>query len=466
MLKLVLKHFGPRSTNPDIHRKELVLNSILGFCFCLILVFEILATRDDTGSSRVSWLYLLLIISPFFASYYFSRIGKVTLASSIFIATFSVGILYAMALWGITLPATLLSLVLMTTLTGILVSSRAGFVYALGAGIILASYVYLFNTGAVVPDLSWSKDHLVFPDIIELTTFLLFISGLSWISNRQMELSLKRARNSEHELKLERDQLEVTVANRTKALEQAQIEKISELYTFIEFGKLSAGLIHDLMSPLSAVCIELETNNNPNVRSSLNVSANNLVSSGRKIQDMIKAARRQIQINLKEEYFIPRDIILETITLHKHRLQKAQIILHHKITAGNTVRGYPSLFSHIITNLLSNAIDACEDARVQFRDKEYRPQISIDAHMNGNTLTLSIKDNGIGISPEIASNIFNPFFTTKDNKGCGYGLPASKHIAEKYFQGDLKLIKHYSVPKIYHKTNQFRTTFELIASFH
>ncbi len=52
-------------------------------------------------------------------------------------------------------------------------------------------------------------------------------------------------------------------------------------------------------------------------------------------------------------------------------------------------------------------------------------------------LTLTIKDEGVGIDPEVISRIFEPYFTTKAN-GSGLGLSIARRIVEAH-GGDLSV---------------------------
>ena len=72
-----------------------------------------------------------------------------------------------------------------------------------------------------------------------------------------------------------------------------------------------------------------------------------------------------------------------------------------------------------LLNLVSNAIDACDDGgavRVRAHRGDGRPR-----------LTLSVADNGSGIAPEHRAKLFGEFFTTKGN-GTGLGLPVTKKL--------------------------------------
>ena len=77
--------------------------------------------------------------------------------------------------------------------------------------------------------------------------------------------------------------------------------------------------------------------------------------------------------------------------------------------------------SRLFTNLIKNAIEAVE-GRIATIDIT---QIVTDSH-----LTITIKDDGKGIEPEMAAHIFQPNFTTKTS-GTGLGLAISKGIVEK-----------------------------------
>ena len=95
-----------------------------------------------------------------------------------------------------------------------------------------------------------------------------------------------------------------------------------------------------------------------------------------------------------------------------------------------------NLISQIITNIIKNAIQAFEAAD--------NPYISITASTNEKDhVIIDIDNNGKMIDPEVARQIFVPFFTTKEN-GSGIGLSVSKQIM-RYHNGMLKLT--YSTEK-------------------
>lgn len=91
-------------------------------------------------------------------------------------------------------------------------------------------------------------------------------------------------------------------------------------------------------------------------------------------------------------------------------------------------KGYKNEFSHVILNLINNAKDSIIEKNIK--------NGKIDILVKEKTIIFN--DNGTGISKEIISRIFEPYFTTKpEGKGTGIGLYMSKIIIEEHFKGTL-----------------------------
>ncbi|MDM9384181.1 ATP-binding protein [Chlorogloeopsis sp. ULAP01] len=105
------------------------------------------------------------------------------------------------------------------------------------------------------------------------------------------------------------------------------------------------------------------------------------------------------------------------------------------------VRCYAGQMNQVFMNILSNAIDALEECDRQRTLEEIQAQpsvIQISTVAKGNTVTISIKDNGSGMSEAVRSKLFNPFFTTKPvGKGTGLGLAISYQIVTEKHNGKL-----------------------------
>jgi len=96
------------------------------------------------------------------------------------------------------------------------------------------------------------------------------------------------------------------------------------------------------------------------------------------------------------------------------------------------VECYAAELNQVFMNILINAIEALNKS--DFSKTQIEGVISISTQLlNSNTVTISIRDNGQGITPDIKQKIFDPFFTTKPiGKGIGLGLSISYQIVEKH----------------------------------
>lgn len=151
-----------------------------------------------------------------------------------------------------------------------------------------------------------------------------------------------------------------------------------------------------------------------------------------------------------------------TVDIHQH-LDSTLILLQHRLKqAGKrpgieTIKEYgnippvecdPALLNQVFTNIITNAIDALEEAEFRTHNLEVSgkdrkmPTIWIRTELSdSNRVAIRIIDNGPGIPVEIQSKLFEPFFTTKPfGKGTGLGLSICQEIVEDKHGGKLSLI--------------------------
>jgi signal transduction histidine kinase len=95
------------------------------------------------------------------------------------------------------------------------------------------------------------------------------------------------------------------------------------------------------------------------------------------------------------------------------------------------VDGRRTEIGQILINLINNSVDAIKE--------QSEPWIQILVKDEGNDVSISVEDSGLGIPDSVAANVMLPFFTTKEiGKGTGLGLSISKAIAERH-HGSLRL---------------------------
>ena len=96
------------------------------------------------------------------------------------------------------------------------------------------------------------------------------------------------------------------------------------------------------------------------------------------------------------------------------------------------VNSYKSEFSQVIFNILNNSKQAIEEKKIN------NPKIVINIAEQNKKVVLKISDNALGIPKNIINNIFDPYFTTKED-GMGIGLYMSKVIIETHMKGKLEV---------------------------
>ena len=107
-------------------------------------------------------------------------------------------------------------------------------------------------------------------------------------------------------------------------------------------------------------------------------------------------------------------------------LERMAMLCNHEVEISVTpkdllVYADESLLSHVVTNLLKNAVEA-------FREKEKLSFIRLQAYANAQESIIIDVSNNAGLIPDdVASHIFIPFFTTKP-EGSGIGLSLSRQI--------------------------------------
>jgi signal transduction histidine kinase len=122
-----------------------------------------------------------------------------------------------------------------------------------------------------------------------------------------------------------------------------------------------------------------------------------------------------------------------TLMILQHRLKaqdaRPKIQVMKEYAALPKIDCYPGQINQVLMSLLSNAIDALEEAEVVSS-----PMITIRTKASDRAIQITIADNGVGMTEAVKSRIFDPFFTTKSvGKGTGLGLYSSyKTIAEQH----------------------------------
>jgi signal transduction histidine kinase len=122
---------------------------------------------------------------------------------------------------------------------------------------------------------------------------------------------------------------------------------------------------------------------------------------------------------------VPSDLnetIMRTIRMVRNEI-RAVAELELKLENLPPVVCQPQQIGQVVMNLLMNAAHSIQDKGL----------VTLAAAQVGDSVEISVTDNGCGIQPEHLERIFEPFFTTKESgRGTGLGLAISQEIINKH----------------------------------
>ncbi len=138
----------------------------------------------------------------------------------------------------------------------------------------------------------------------------------------------------------------------------------------------------------------------------------------------------------KEKIVFPIDKTIDHImTILDYMIVEESISLEIHVEDELYINGYPNELGQVLINIINNAKDALNDM-----PNDRAKIIKLDAYQDEDRVYISIKDNADGIPENIASSIFDPYFSTKLNKnGTGLGLYMSRIIIQEHMDGTLEL---------------------------
>lgn len=454
--QLIYNIVRPKSSEKDKARQEFILNVLLVGSFCLsIIAFCVVLFARYTNSSvegGISPFIIFTVLLFFLGLYILSRKGKIRLSALLLVGMFYLIGLYTVFKWGTDVTQAWLTFALLVVMSGVLIGTRFAFFLTLSLVVIIFTLSNLQLAGIYELSRSWRSEPYTFADTVLLNITLVIIAVIAWLSNRETEKSLQRARASEAELTRQRDLLEVKVEERTRDLKQAQLEKMTQLYRFAEIGRLSSSLFHDLVTPLSLISLNLERLKHKREQGSIETVQTQLkkaIKATKYLETFVIAVRRQLQNQESKKVFSLNKEIRMVMQMVRHKAQNMQVKIVLKAAKDIKMYGNQIKFSQLMVNLVLNAIDAYEDIEITKRKRE----VVINLSTNNKSIMLKVCDKGVGIVRENLNKIFQPFFTTKDvEKGTGIGLSISQEIVEKNFGG-----------KIYVRSNKNEGTIFTIA---
>ena len=127
--------------------------------------------------------------------------------------------------------------------------------------------------------------------------------------------------------------------------------------------------------------------------------------------------------------------ILNAVKLLRPSFEQRQILLETDLEKDIVVKGFGNELGQVLVIILNNAKDAIVE-----RQREQEGEIRITMMRSDHDVVIMVEDNGGGIDEKIIGRIFEPYFSTKQEKnGTGLGLYMAKTIIVEHCRGELSV---------------------------
>ncbi len=217
----------------------------------------------------------------------------------------------------------------------------------------------------------------------------------------------------------------ISIGNIHEELDRKEIES---------WEKLTRVLTHEIMNSLAPVTSISHTLLSGEMDGeSMRRGLESIYATSDRLLRFVGAFREVTRIPVPQKSpFLLRDLVEETIGLIPHEGVEVELLISPEDTMLYADR---TLMSQVLVNLLKNGVEALAEVEGE-RRITIRSTIEEDE-----SIRLEVTNSGPAIAPDLAENIFTPFFTTK-NEGSGIGLAVSRQIVRMH-GGTLRL-KHNS----------------------
>jgi GAF domain-containing protein len=209
------------------------------------------------------------------------------------------------------------------------------------------------------------------------------------------------------------------------------------------FSGVSAELIGELQDTLSGIAIDQKTRTEiTELTDTLRGNLDRVVQHGKRADAIVKNMLLHSREGSGEHRLIDINGLVEeslNLAYHGARAEKPgfTITLQRSFdpTAGE-VDVFPQDITRVLLNLISNGFYAATKRKAEGNGGDYEPILTASTKNLGDRVEISIRDNGMGIPPEVKEKLFTPFFTTKPaGEGTGLGLSLSHDIVVKQHGG-------------------------------
>jgi|GEM_PF-3025158 PAS domain S-box-containing protein len=212
------------------------------------------------------------------------------------------------------------------------------------------------------------------------------------------------------------------------------IEKnLINMEKFHALGQISGGVLHNINNVLAIILGYIEISSKKSyIHKQCDVCLNvleKIKAAALDGSDIVKRLNNITQIKTYHENEPVRinNIIEEALESYRPKLESTAAEKGIKFSINKNLQSIPETYGsaaeirETLNNIILNSIDAMP----------LGGDLTAGTTVENETIIIEISDTGIGMSDDIKSNIFKPFYTTKEKGGIGLGLYVSKEMIQK-----------------------------------
>jgi signal transduction histidine kinase len=203
-----------------------------------------------------------------------------------------------------------------------------------------------------------------------------------------------------------------------------------DIQRFVDLGKLSASLLHEISNPITVALINLEQLND---QKSLKIRS--VRHSLENLTRYVDAARKQIRSESETRQFFVDTQMNDVKRLVRPLARRANIQLRFSKVPHLKLCGDPVKFQQISVNLIVNALEAYKGKDIISSERI----VSVNIEQNSRYLSIEVLDHGGGIAKDQLPKLFEPFYTTKSGAGLGLGLVIVNRYVTQNFGGYIRV---------------------------